>query len=107
MLREEHAFALVFGWIFCQLRNLYEPGGTTMMNAVECAKKAGKHAFGLDEARTAQLLRSLADDIERGSVVLHSVSTSSHAAHEEFAVRELVVEVLEEVLVSGPRVIKG
>jgi hypothetical protein len=78
-----------------------------MMNAVECAKKAGKHAFGLDQARTAQLLRSLADDIETGSVVLHSVSTSSHAAHEEFAVRDLVVEVLEELPVSGPRVIKG
>jgi len=78
-----------------------------MMNAVECAKKAGKHAFGLDQAQAAQLLRSLADDIETGSVVLQSVSTSSHAAHDEFAVRELVVEVLEELPVAGPRVIRG
>ena len=78
-----------------------------MMNAVECAKKAGKHAFGLDEGRTAQLLRALAHDIETGKVVLHSVSTSSHATAEEFSVRELVVEVLEELPMSGPRVIKG
>jgi len=77
------------------------------MNAVDCAKKAGKHAFGLDEGRTARLLRALADDIESGKVVLHSVSTSSHAAQEEFAVRELVVEVLEELPAGGPRVIKG
>jgi len=77
-----------------------------MMNAVECAKKAGKYGFGVDETRTAQLLRTLADDIETGKVVLHSVSTSSHASDEDFAVRELVVEVLEEIAVDGLRVIK-
>jgi hypothetical protein len=77
-----------------------------MMNAVECAKKAGKYGFGVDEARTAQLLRSLADDIEMGKVALHSVSTSTHAGQEEFAVREVVVEVLEEIAVEGPRVVK-
>ena len=76
------------------------------MNAVECAKKAGKYGFGVDETRTAQLLRTLADDIETGKVVLHSVSTSSHASDEDFAVRELVVEVLEEIAVDGLRVIK-
>ena len=77
-----------------------------MMNAAECARKTGKYGFGVDEARTAELLRGLADDIETGKVALHSVSTSSHAADEEFAVRELVVEVLEETAVEGPRVIK-
>lgn len=77
-----------------------------MMNAVECAKKAGKYSFGVDEARTAQLLRALADDIETGKVALHSVSTSSHATQEDFAVRELVVEVLDEIAMDGPRVIK-
>jgi len=78
-----------------------------MMNAVECAKKAGKYGFGVDETQTAQLLRALADDIETGKVALHSVSTSTHASHEEFAVRELVVEVLEEIAATGPRVIKS
>jgi hypothetical protein len=78
-----------------------------MIHAVECTKKTGKYGFGVDEVRTAQLLRALADDIEMGKVALHSVSTSSHATHEEFAVRELVVEVLEEIAVSGPRVIKS
>jgi hypothetical protein len=77
-----------------------------MMNAVECAKKAGKYGFGVDEARTAQLLRELADDIEMGRVALRSVSTSNHASDEEFTVRELVIEVLEEIAVEGPRVVK-
>jgi hypothetical protein len=77
-----------------------------MINAIECAKKAGKYGFGVDEARTAQLLRTLADEVETGKVVLHSVSTSSHATDEDFAVRELVIEVLEEIDVAGPRVIK-
>jgi len=76
------------------------------MNAVDCAKKAGKYGFGVDETRTAQLLRALADDIEMGKVALHSVSTSSHASDEDFAVRELVVEVLEEIGADGLRVIK-
>ena len=77
-----------------------------MFNAADCARKAGKFAFGLDEARTAQVLRKLAEDIERGTVALHSVSTSSHAAHDDFTVRELVIEVLEENPSAGPRVIK-
>lgn len=77
-----------------------------MFNAADCARKAGKFAFGLDETRTAQVLRRLADEIEQGKVALHSVSTSSHAAHDDFTVRELVIEVLEENAVAGPRVIK-
>ena len=77
-----------------------------MINASECAKKAGKYAFGLDEARTAEMMRRLAQDIETGKVALHSVSTSTHATHEEFTVRELVIEVLEESPVPGPRVIR-
>lgn len=77
-----------------------------MFNAADCARKAGKFAFGLDEARTAQVLRKLADDIENGSVALHSVSSTSHAAHDDFTVRELVIEVLEETPGSGPRVVK-
>lgn len=77
-----------------------------MINATECASKAGKYAFGLDEARTAAALRKLADEIEAGNVALRSVSTSSHAAHEEFTVRELVIEVLEENPSAGPRVVR-
>jgi hypothetical protein len=78
-----------------------------MINASECTKKAGKYAFGLDETRTAQMLRKLADEIESGEVALHSVSTSSRAMHEEFTVRELVIEVLEENSVAGPRMIRS
>jgi hypothetical protein len=78
-----------------------------MINASECAKQAGKYAFGLDETQTAQALRKLANDIETGNVTLHSVSTSSRAAHEEFTVRELVIEVLEENSVAGPRMIRS
>ncbi len=78
-----------------------------MINATECAKKAGKYAFGVDEARTAKALRQLADDIEAGVVALFSVSTSSHAAHEEFAVRELVIEVLEESSSASPWMIQA
>ncbi|HEY6307494.1 MAG TPA: hypothetical protein VI488_13665 [Candidatus Angelobacter sp.] len=78
-----------------------------MINVTECASKAGKYAFGLDEARTAAALRKLADEIEAGSVALHRVSTSSHATHEEFTIRELVIEVLEENPSVGPRVVRG
>ena len=78
-----------------------------MINATECTKKAGKYAFGLDEARTADALRKLADDIDAGTVALYSVTTSCHAAHEEFTVRELVIEVLEEIPAAGPRVVKS
>lgn len=77
-----------------------------MFNATECAKRAGKYGFGVDEARTAQALRELADDIDNGVVVLHSVSIASRAAHEEFAIRELVIEVLEETSIVGPRAVK-
>jgi hypothetical protein len=78
-----------------------------MFNAVECAKKTGKYAFDLDAPRTAAALRKLADDIEAGTVALHSVSTSTHASHEEFTIREIVIEVLEESPNAGPRVVTG
>ncbi len=77
-----------------------------MIDATECSKRAGKYAFGLDEAKTAQTLRKLADDIEAGVVVLYSVSTSSYAEHEEFTVRELVIEVLEDTSSAGPCIVK-
>ena len=77
-----------------------------MISATECAKKAGKYAFGLDEARTAAMLRRLADDIEAGAVVLQGVSSSSHATQEQFTIRELVIEVLEESPALGPRVVR-
>jgi hypothetical protein len=78
-----------------------------MFNATECTRKAGKFAFGVDETRTAQALRKLADDIDTGAVVVHSISISSRASHEEFTVRELVVEVLEEHATTGPRAVKS
>jgi hypothetical protein len=77
-----------------------------MFNTTECANRAGKHAFGVDEARTAQALRKLADDIDAGTVVVHSVSIVSRAMQEEFAVRELVIEVLEETPKAGPRAVR-
>jgi len=77
-----------------------------MTNAAECANRAGRHAFGLNEAKTVKALRKLADEIEAGIVALHSVTTSCHAAHEEFTVREVVVEVLEECPGVGPRVVR-
>ena len=80
--------------------------GKTTMNAAECADRAGKHAFGLNDNKTVIALRQLADDIEAGTVVLNSVTTSSHATHEEFTVREIVIEVLEEYPEAGPRVVK-
>ena len=82
-------------------------GGRSSINAAECADRAGKHAFGLNETKAAAALRKLADDIEAGNVVLHSMSTCSHATHEEFVIREVVLEVLEEYPVAaGPRVVK-
>jgi 5,10-methenyltetrahydromethanopterin hydrogenase len=50
-------------------------------------------------------LRKLADDIEAGTVVLNSVTTSTHATHEEFTVREITIEVLEEYPNTGPRMV--
>jgi hypothetical protein len=79
--------------------------GKTPIDAVECAGRAGNHAFGLIDAKAVGALRKLAEDIETGQVVLHSVSTSCHAAHEEYTIREVVVEVLEEYPTSGPRVV--
>jgi hypothetical protein len=82
-------------------------GEVTMINnASECASKAGKYSFGVDEARTAEALRKLADEIETGKVALYSVSTSCHASHDEFTVRELVIEVLDERSELGPLVIR-
>jgi hypothetical protein len=78
-----------------------------MFNANECTRKSGKYAFGVDEARTAAALRKLADDIEAGNVTLHSVSTSTQAVHEEFTVRELVIEVLEENAIVGPQMVRS
>jgi hypothetical protein len=75
------------------------------MNAAECADRAGKHAFGLSDAKAVAALRQLADDIEAGTVVLNSVTTSSHAAHEEFTIREIIIEVLEEYPNTGPRMV--
>jgi hypothetical protein len=80
-------------------------GGKTTINAAECADRAGRHAFGLNDAKAAMALRKLADDIEAGTVVLHSVTTSCHATHEEFAIREVVIEVLEEYPSIGPRMV--
>jgi hypothetical protein len=67
--------------------------GKRTINAAECADRAGKHAFGLNDNKTVIALRRLADDIEAGTVVLNSLTTSSHATHEEFTVREIVIEV--------------
>jgi hypothetical protein len=81
-------------------------GVRTTINAAECADREGKHAFGLNENKAVTALRKLADDIEAGNVVLHSVSTTSHATHEEFTIREVVIEVLEEYPTAGPRMVK-
>ncbi len=70
--------------------------------AVDCAGSAGKYAFGVDLKKAVQLLRNLADDVEEGRVLLHSISTSSHATQDEFAVRELVIEILEESADNKP-----
>ena len=67
-----------------------------LLNATDCAKQAGTLAFGLNESKAIQLLRELANDLETGKALLHSVSTSSHATQDEFAVREIVIELLEE-----------
>ena len=80
--------------------------GRTTINAAECADRAGKHAFGLNDAKAVAALRKLADEIEAGTVALHSMTTSSHAAHEEFAVREVIIEVLEECPNAGPVMVR-
>ena len=80
-------------------------GGSRNFNAAECADRAEKHAFGLNDNQTVMALRKLADDIEAGTVVLNSVTTSTHATHEEFTVREITIEVLEEYPNTGPRMV--
>jgi hypothetical protein len=67
-----------------------------LLNATDCAERAGKYAFGLNESKAIQLLRELANDLEAGKAVLHSVSTASHATQDEFTIREVVIELLEE-----------
>lgn len=76
------------------------------LDASKCADRAGKYAFGLNDAKAIAALRQLADDLEAGTVTLHSVTTSSHATHDEFAVRELTIEVLEELPPVGPKIVK-
>lgn len=81
-------------------------GDKKVISAVECSSRAGRYAFGVDEIKTARMLRRLADDIESGSVMVHSVTTSCHATQEEFTVRELTVEIMEEAPAgSGPRAV--
>jgi hypothetical protein len=80
--------------------------GRTSIHAAECADPAGRHAFGLNDAKAVAALRQLADDIEAGRIALQSLTTSSHATHDEFAVCEIIIEVLENHPSAGPRVIK-
>ena len=81
-------------------------GGSRSIHAAECADRAGRHAFGLNDAKAVAALRQLADDIEGGRLALHSMTTSSHATHEEFAVREVIIEVLEEYPNAGPQILR-
>ena len=67
-----------------------------LLTATDCADRAGKFAFGINESKAIQLLRDLANDLETGRALLHSVSTASHATQDEFTVREVVIELLEE-----------
>ncbi len=76
-------------------------------DASNCANRTGRFAFGLENAKAVSVLRQLADDIETGIVVLHSVTTSSHATHHEFTVREITIEVLEELPQPGPKIVRG
>jgi hypothetical protein len=76
------------------------------IKASDCANRAGRFAFGLDDAKAVSVLRQLADDIASGSVMLHSVTTSSHATHDQFAILELTIEVLEELPQSGLKVVR-
>lgn len=77
------------------------------IEASNCANRAGRFAFGVDDAKAVSALRQLADDIEAGIVMLHSVTTSSHATQDEFAVRELVIEVLEELPQTGLKMVRS
>ena len=77
-----------------------------LVNAANCADQAGKHAFGLNDVKVVAALRQLADDIEKGIVAVHSLTTSSHATHDQFAVREVTIEILEEIPQSGPKIVR-
>lgn len=77
------------------------------LDAVKCANRTGKYAFGLNDAKAVAALRQLADDIEQGVVTLRSMSTLSHVTQDEFACRELTIEVLDGAPNEGPRVIRG
>ena len=81
-------------------------GSRTPIRAAECADRAGKYAFGLNDTKVVAALRQLADDIEAGALALHSVTTLSHATHEEFSIREITIEVLEESPSAGPVAVK-
>ena len=81
-------------------------GDRRFIHAAECADRAGNRAFGLNDAKAVAALRELADAIEAGTVTLHGLTTSSHATHQEFAVREVIIEVLEEYPSVGPRMIR-
>lgn len=71
-------------------------GEIKLLTATDCADRAGKFAFGINESKAIQLLRELANDLESGKSVLHSVTTANHATQDEFTVREVVIELLEE-----------
>ena len=77
-------------------------GSRTPIRAAECANRAGRYAFGLNDTKVVAALRQLADDIEAGALALHSVTTLSHATHEEFSIREITIEVLEDVRAQAP-----
>lgn len=81
-------------------------GDKKVISAVECSSRAGRFAFGVDETKTARLLRRLAEDIESGKVMVHSVTTACHATQEEFTVRELTVAIMEETAAGkGPQAV--
>ncbi|MBZ5523820.1 MAG: hypothetical protein LAP21_16420 [Acidobacteriia bacterium] len=83
-----------------------------LLNAIDCTGRKGNLAFGLNEAKAARMLRDLAGDLEAGRVILHSVSTACHATQDEFTVREIVIELMEEnseeepMAPPRPRIIK-
>lgn len=81
-------------------------GDRKIINAAECSNRAGRYAFGVDEVKTAEMLRRLADDLESGRVLVHRVTTSCHATQDEFTVREIAVELMEEApRIKGPQVV--
>lgn len=79
----------------------------SFIDAVKCTNKAGRYAFGLNEAKAVAALRQLADDLEAGVATLHSMTTSSHITQDEFACRELTIEVLDEAPHEDPQIMRG